>query len=81
MITALEKIVGKNNVLAHGKEKSRFTHIWKTNLPLEAMAVVFPKTTQDLSAILKLCHQEKQEVVVHGGLTNLVGATQTEKNN
>ena len=79
MIAALEKIVGENNVLAHGKEKSRFTHIWKTDLPLEALAVIFPKTTQELSAILKLCHQEKQEVIVHGGLTNLVGATQTEK--
>ena len=79
MIAVLEKIGGENTVLAHGKEKSRFTHIWKTDLPLEALAVVFPKTTQDLSAILQLCHQEKQEVVVHGGLTNLVGATQTEK--
>ena len=79
MIAALEKIVGQNNVLAHGKERSRFTHIWKTDLPLEALAVIFPGSTQELSAILQLCHQEKQEVVVHGGLTNLVGATQTEK--
>jgi FAD/FMN-containing dehydrogenase len=79
MIVALEKIVGQNNVLAHGKETSRFTHIWKTDLPLQALAVVFPSSTEELSTVMKLCNQEKQEVVVHGGLTNLVGATQTEK--
>ena len=79
MIVALEKIVGQNNVLAHGKETSRFTHIWKTDIPLQALAVVFPTSTEELSTIMKLCNQEKQEVVVHGGLTNLVGATQTEK--
>ena len=79
MISALENIVGQNNVLSQGNEKSRFTHIWKTDLPLEALAVVFPQTTQELSDILQLCHKEKQEVIVHGGLTNLVGATQTEK--
>ena len=79
MISALENIVGQNNVLSQGKERSRFTHIWKTDLPLEALAVVFPQTTQELSDILQLCHKEKQEVIVHGGLTNLVGATQTEK--
>ena len=79
MISALENIVGQNNVLSQGNEKSRFTHIWKTDLPLEALAVVFPQTTQELSDILQLCHKEKQEVIVHGGLTNLIGATQTEK--
>ncbi len=78
MIARLEEIVGEKNVLAHGKEKSRFTHIWKTDLPLQAIAVVFPKTTEELSAIMQLCHSEKQEVIVHGGLTNLVGATQTK---
>lgn len=77
MIARLEEIVGEKNVLAHGKEKARFTHIWKTDLPLQAIAVIFPRTTEELSAIMQLCHSEKQEVVVHGGLTNLVGATQT----
>lgn len=78
MIALLEKIVGEKNVLAHGKEKARFTHIWKTDIPLQALAVVFPTTTEELSAILKLCHEKKQEIVVHGGLTNLVGATQSK---
>jgi FAD/FMN-containing dehydrogenase len=28
---------------------------------------------------LKLCHSSKQEVVIHGGVTNLVGGTETQK--
>ena len=79
MIAALEAIVGAKNVLSNGAEKSRFTHIWKTDIPLEALAVVYPTTTEEVSAILRLCHENNQAVVVHGGVTNLVGATQTEK--
>ena len=79
MIAALEAIVGAKNVLANGAEKTRFTHIWKTDIPLEALAVVYPTSTAEVSSILRLCHENNQGVVVHGGVTNLVGATQTEK--
>lgn len=79
MIAALEAIVGAKNVLANGAEKTRFTHIWKTDIPLEALAVVYPTSTAEVSSILRLCHENNQAVVVHGGVTNLVGATQTEK--
>jgi FAD/FMN-containing dehydrogenase len=60
--------------------KSRFSHIWKTDEPLLCKGVCFPRTTQDVSIILQWCHEHQQEVVVHGGLTNLVGGTQTEPN-
>lgn len=77
MIQELTSIVGENNILTNGKEKSRFTHIWKTDIPLTAIAVVFPKSTEEVAAIMQLCNQHKQEVVVHGGVTNLVGGTQS----
>ncbi len=79
MIQELTSIVGENNILAHGKEKNRFTHIWKTDIPLAALAIVFPRSTEEVSAIMKLCHENNQEVVVHGGVTNLVGGTQTQE--
>ena len=58
--------------------KSRFSHIWKTDEPLLCKGVCFPRTTQDVSTIMQWCHKHLQEVVVHGGLTNLVGGTQTK---
>lgn len=80
LLTELAEIVGEQQLLTHGAEKTRFTHIWKTAIPLQAVAVVLPQTTEQLSAIMQLCYANNQKVVVHGGLTNLVGATQTAGN-
>ena len=54
MINKLEKIVGKDSILSNGKEKLRFDHIWKTDIPTNAFAVIFPKSTQQISEIIKL---------------------------
>jgi len=71
----LAKLPG--SLTAH-EAQSRFSHIWKTDEPLQCKGVCFPKTTQDVSTIMSWCHENQQEVVVHGGLTNLVGGTQTQ---
>ena len=79
MVDILKKIVGEDSVLSDGKEKSRFDHIWKTDIPTNAIAVVFPKDTGELSSIMKVCFENNQKVLVQGGLTNLVGSTKTFK--
>ena len=79
MVEILKKIVGEDSVLSNGKEKSRFDHIWKTDIPTNAKAVVFPKDTGELSSIMKVCFENNQKVLVQGGLTNLVGSTKTFK--
>lgn len=78
MIDDVKKIVGSSNVLFNGAEKQRFAHIWATDIPLTAKGVVLPKTTQEVSEIMQLFYQHNQEVVVHGGLTNLVGSTEVK---
>ena len=55
--------------------KSRFFHIWKTEEPLTCKGVCFPRTTEQVATILTWCHKNDQKLIVHGGLTNLVGAT------
>ncbi len=46
--------------------------------PLAAAALVRPRSTPELSAVLALCHARGQSVVTHGGLTGCVeGATST----
>ena len=79
MVDTLKKIVGEDSVLSDGKEKSRFDHIWKTDIPTNAIAVVFPKNTGELSSIMKVCFENNQKILVQGGLTNLVGSTKTFK--
>ena len=75
LITAL----GKEKVLTNEAVKERYHHIWRMNEPLQAKAVVLPRSTQDIAAVLKLCNEHQQTVIVHGGLTNLVGSTETSK--
>lgn len=79
MVETLKQIVGEDSVLSDGKEKSRFDHIWKTDIPTSALAVVFPKSTNELSSIMKVCFEKNQKILVQGGLTNLVGSTKTFK--
>jgi FAD/FMN-containing dehydrogenase len=47
-----------------------------SNLPI---ALVRPKTTEEVAQILSICHELDQPVVPHGGLTGLVDATQSNQ--
>ncbi|RED50113.1 FAD-binding oxidoreductase [Seonamhaeicola aphaedonensis] len=76
-IKQIEQKLGVNKVLIGEKVKERYEHIWEMDKPLCAKAVVFPSTTQDVSDILTICHKYHQPIVVHGGLTNLTGSTET----
>lgn len=77
IIDKLKDALGEKKVLTDGAVRERFHHIWHMDTPLQAKAVVLPQTTDDVSVIMKLCHDFNQQVVVHGGLTNLVGSTET----
>lgn len=77
IVELLTSRLGSSKVLTGNAVHSRFYHIYETDKPLNAKAVVLPASTQDVSAILKICHELCQPVVVHGGLTNLVGSTET----
>jgi FAD/FMN-containing dehydrogenase len=44
---------------------------------LNAKVLVMPASTEELSEIMKIMYRYDQTVVVHGGLTNLVGSTET----
>ena len=41
--------------------------------PTPPLALVLPRTTEDVSAALRLCHAAGQPIVVQGGLTGLAG--------
>ena len=77
IITILKDNLGNESVLTNEAVKERFHHIWSMDVPLNAKAVVLPKSTEDVSRIMKICHEFNQPVVIHGGLTNLVGSTET----
>ncbi|NNE25225.1 MAG: FAD-binding oxidoreductase, partial [Saprospiraceae bacterium] len=75
----LKRLSGSIEVQYADQLESRYSHIWTMDKPLEARAVFLPKSAEELSQLLAFCNTHKLSVVVHGGLTNLVGATQTKK--
>ena len=79
IIDQLKSIVGADHVLSAAAVAERATHFWDPS-PMVAMALVRPANTDEVSAVLKACHQRNQSVVTHGGVTGLVdGDKSTEQ--
>ena len=75
IINLFEEILDASSILSGDELKSRFYHIWKTDISLESLCLLLPKSSEEISAIVKICNDNNQEIIVHGGLTNLVGST------
>lgn len=74
-LNAIKNIVGESGVLVGTDASSRQEQIWSSK-HVDAQAIVRPRTTQEVSAVLAYCYEHNQPVVVHGGLTGMVyGAT------
>ena len=80
VIRLLLDTLGEDKVFFGESVKERYHHIWKMDEPLQALAVVVVKNVEDVSFVLRICNETKTSVVVHGGLTNLVGSTETAGN-
>jgi FAD/FMN-containing dehydrogenase len=59
---------------------SRYNHIWHMDQSLKAFCVLLPENTKQVSDLIKICDTHNLPIVVHGGLTNLVGSTETNGN-
>ncbi|MES1261466.1 MAG: FAD-binding oxidoreductase [Acidobacteriota bacterium] len=71
LLAKLEAIAGPGGVLTGDDVQSRSTG-WIARGSIQACAIVRPRGTEEVSRILRLCHEAGQAVVPHGGLTGLV---------
>lgn len=78
LLLQLNDLLGSDRVLTGEDLSDRYAHIWRMDEPLLAKAYLLPKSTKEVSEIMKLCHQHQQPVIVFGGLTNLVGSTESQ---
>lgn len=63
------------DVAQRGSEvPERFWTDWSGTPPVQPLALVRPRSTEDVSALLRLCSQYRVPVVPQGGLTGLAGA-------
>lgn len=71
MLEALRAIVGDGNVLDAAEVAKRSAGVWRPD-SLKAAALVRPKTTEEVSQVMRWCHAHNVSVVTQGGLTGLV---------
>ncbi|MDR0781214.1 MAG: FAD-binding oxidoreductase [Pseudomonadales bacterium] len=60
-------------ILTHGDIGARYHSDWSVETPCAPLALLRPGTTQEVVAVLRLCHEAGQAVVVQGGLSGLCG--------
>ena len=71
LLEALEAELGTGAVLTGEAVSERAQGIWRP-APLEALAIVRPKDTREVSFVLRACFEAGQSVIPQGGLTGLV---------
>jgi len=76
LLADLAEVVGQGGLLTGEDVKARNPGVFMDEI--SARAIVRPRTTQEVSRILKLCNDAGQPVVVHGGMSGWVRATQTK---
>ncbi len=64
----LKHLLGDNRQLPPDDVARRATSYWNS-APMQARALMLPRSTQEVSAVLRWCHENGQSVVTHGGLT------------
>ena len=71
LLETLAAIVGEGGVLTGADVSSRAVGVWREG-GVQAQAIIRPRDTAQVSAVLKACHRAGQRVVAQGGRTGLV---------
>ena len=77
IVQTLAEITGSGGVLTGADVSSRQAGIWRSDT-IAAKAIVRPRNTAEVSAVLKTCNDAGQSVIAQGGLTGLVQSAITE---
>ncbi len=73
-LAALAQAVGADGVQAGDAIPARHRTDWSGAAPVQPLALVRPRSTEQVSAVLALCTAHRVPVVPQGGLTGLAGA-------
>ena len=73
LLDQITKRLGNDIALTGDDVDERYTSDWSRENPCRPDVVLRPRTTQDVSTILKLCNEAGQAIVTQGGMTGLAG--------
>jgi len=74
LLEQIRDVVGPRGMLL-GDDVLQRSDSWPPTGGCQAMAIVRPANTEEVSKVLKICQAQGQSVVTHGGVTGLVGGT------
>lgn len=74
-IGQLMQVVDPSGVLTDGTEMLGYTRDWRGKFDSGALAVVRPSSTEEVSAVVKICQQHGVAITPQGGNTGLVGGS------
>ncbi|MEM6728284.1 MAG: FAD-binding oxidoreductase [Pseudomonadota bacterium] len=77
ILDALAEALGSSSVLT-GSDTDKWARDWTGKYAWSPRAVVRPRTTEDVSAVARLCYAHDAPMVPVGGNTGLTGATSAE---
>jgi FAD/FMN-containing dehydrogenase len=72
-IAALVQALGADGVRVGNEIPPRHHNDWSSLAPLAPRALLRPRSTEEVSAALRICHEHGQPVTPQGGLTGLCG--------
>ena len=72
-LSALQQQLGDAAVQTGAAVEARFYTDWSGQPPVAPLALVRPRSTEEVAAVLRLCHAHRIAVVPQGGLTGLAG--------
>ncbi|WP_025899398.1 FAD-binding oxidoreductase [Sneathiella glossodoripedis] len=73
--TEIETIVGGKNILLAESDMQGYLTEWRDKYEGRARAIIFPKSTEEVAAVVKICAAHKMPIVPQGGNTSLVGGS------
>lgn len=73
LISSLQHVVGDSHVLSRPSDLSAYQNDWTGRWHGSARAVILPKTTAEVHAVVELCSKAGVSIVPQGGNTSLVG--------
>jgi len=72
-LQALSKVLEKKYILIEDQDKAPYLTDWRKRFNGKALAIVLPRTTQEISEIVKLCAANEVALVPQGGHTGFCG--------
>lgn len=79
LISIFKDTLDKAAILLESDIGETYSSDWSYESPVKPKLVLRPSTTEEVSFILKVCHEHNQPVVVQGGLTGLCGGATPQK--